>query len=149
VPGRHAGLSDVDARLDRTLRNDLGELAAVARDVRAWLQQAGVAEPLSHAVDLALEELVGNTIRYGYDDGDVHRIRVQLELTADELRLTLEDDGRPFDPTRAPEPPRPRSLSEAPPGGRGIPMVRRLFHDMRYQRAPGANRLALSLPRRG
>ena len=134
--------------LERRLRNDLGELPAVARDLGAELLAAGVEESLRYAVDLALEELIGNTIRYGYEDHDVHEIRIQLELSADEVRLTIEDDARAFDPTRAPEPPRPSSLAEAPPGGRGIRMVRRMIGDMRYQRAPGGNRLALILPRK-
>ncbi len=138
----------VSHRLERTLLNDLRELPGMARDVRAYLLAAGIDQPLRYAVDLALEELVSNTIRYGYGDVDQHEIRVQVTLTDDEVRVTIEDDAAPFDPTRMPEPPRPTSLADAPAGGRGILMVRRMIDDMRYQRADGRNTLTLVLPRK-
>lgn len=134
--------------LERNLRNDLRELPALASEVGAQLLAAGVEEPLRYAVDLALEELLSNTIRYGYEDGDEHRIRIEVALSDEELRVTIADDARPFDPTKAPEPPRPASLADTPLGGRGILMVRRMIADMRYRRDECGNTLALVLPRK-
>ncbi len=133
--------------LERSLANDFAALSGVAGEVRAHLARHGVEERLVHAVDLALEELVGNTIRYGYDDGTAHRIRVRVSVAAEIVQVTIEDDARPFDPTRQPEPLPARSLQAAPTGGRGIAMVRRLVADMRYRRADGRNALELNLPR--
>ena len=137
----------MDQRLERTLRNDLGELPRLARDVNAYLLEAGVEERQRHAVDLALEELVSNTIRHGYEDVDEHEIRIQVAVTESDVRVTLEDDAQPFDPTSMPVPPQ-LSLADVPVGGRGILMVRRMIGDMRYRRATGRNLLTLVLPRR-
>jgi len=138
----------VSATYERTLPNDVRALGEAARDVRATLARAGVDEETVYAADLALEELVGNTIRYGYPEGGEHSIRVELRVEGEEVHLTIEDDARPFDPTAQPEPPRSASLANASRGGRGIPMVRRMVGDMRYQRTRDGNRLALVLPRK-
>jgi anti-sigma regulatory factor (Ser/Thr protein kinase) len=135
------------AVLERRLRNDFAALAVVAGEVRAHLGRHGVGERLTHAVDLALEELVGNTIRYGYDDSEAHEIRVRVSVAAPCVQVTIEDDARPFDPTRVAAPPPAASLPDAPAGGRGIAMVRRLIEDMRYRREGGLNALELRLPR--
>lgn len=132
---------------ERILRNDLGELPAAAQDVREHLVRARVEKHLTHAIDVALEELLGNTIRYGYDDGQEHEIRIEVVVADPEVKVTLTDDARPFDPTQVPEPARPGSLAEAPTGGLGILMVRRLVQDMRYRRAGNVNTLELILSR--
>lgn len=131
----------------RSLTNDFGQLAEASREVRAHLDECGVAEELVHAVDLALEELVGNTIRHGCTPGHAHHIRLAVTVDTRAVRVTLRDDGLPFDPTRAPFPAPPTTVADTPIGGRGILMVRRLIDDMRYRREDGDNVLELTLPR--
>ena len=118
---------------------------SVAREVREHLARNAAGKRVTHAVDLALEELVSNTIRHGYDGGQ-HEILVRLELGPGGVELTLEDDGRAFDPTRAAEPPSPTSLEDTRIGGRGIQMVRRLFEDIRYRREGTRNVVTLRMP---
>ena len=131
------------ALLERRLRNDFAALALVAREVRSHLRLHGAGARTTHAVDLALEELVSNTIRHGYDDGGAHEILVRVAVTADGVELAIEDDGRAFDPTRAPEPPPATSLEDTRVGGRGIQMVRRLVGEMRYRREGERNVVTL------
>lgn len=110
--------------------------------VRAHLQQAGVSERTRTAVDLALEELLGNTIRHGTGERSRHA-RVTLSQVEKHLVLVLEDDALPFDPTSQPEPERPRSLASARIGGLGISMVRKVTRAMSYVRRKDKNRLEL------
>lgn len=137
------------ARVGRLLELELPSeavaLAAARQRVRADLGAAGVAEEALYAVDLVLEELIGNTIRYGYGDGEAGRIRVVLELGPRALTVTLIDDARPFDPTSRAAPAPPASLSEARIGGHGIAMVRGVARNWRYRRETGRNRSELEL----
>lgn len=75
----------------------------------AWFQAFAreTAMPADRALDfeLCLNELMSNVIRHGYDDDDTHRLRITLERAGGTFGATLEDDGRPFDPTSAEEPP--------------------------------------------
>jgi anti-sigma regulatory factor (Ser/Thr protein kinase) len=133
--------------LSIAFRGDPGTLAEVRESVRRHLESARLEEAAVYAVDLALEELVGNTIRHGYDGGAEGRIGVDVAIQGDHVRVRITDDGRPFDPTRHPEPARPRDLATAAVGGRGVSMVRRLVRAMRYRREPGGNWIEVEVPR--
>lgn len=94
-------------------------------------------------IDLALEEVFSNIVRHGYGDGRPHEIAVRIERLRGRVRIQVDDDGRPFDPLRAPEADVAAPLDERRPGGLGIHLVRRLLDQIRYQRRPDGNRLIL------
>jgi len=129
--------------LSAVIGSDFAELEAARDRVRAHLERAGVDETALYAIDLALEELAGNTIRYG----KAETIRVDLAIEPSTVCLSIVDDGRSFDPTRHPEPVPVKRLADAPVGGRGIPLVRRFVRAMRYGRDGGRNRLEIEIPR--
>ncbi len=84
-----------------------------------------------------------NVIYYAYADRGRHEIRVGLEWNGEELRATVEDDGRPFNPLDKEPPAIPASLEEAGVGGWGIPIVRAFADDLSYERRDGRNRLTI------
>jgi two-component sensor histidine kinase len=65
---------------------------------RAFLETHKVHPKAVYAMHLALEELISNTIRYGYDDNLLHAIYVSTCVVSSEILLTIMDDGRPFNP---------------------------------------------------
>jgi anti-sigma regulatory factor (Ser/Thr protein kinase) len=127
--------------------SDAASLLAARDRVRRHLHDLGVDERASYAVDLSLEELAGNTLRYGYDAGVEGSMRVGVSVAANSVRLSIADDARPFDPTRHPDPGPSRRLGDANVGGRGIAMVRRAVRTMRYHREARGNRIDLEIPR--
>ena len=124
------------------LRNDLAELKRLAGWVEGLTRQE-VSSEVSFAVQFCLEEAVANVIMYGAPKGDPLEIAVELEREAGTLVARIEDNGRQFDPTRAPPPEAPASLEEAKVGNLGIHLVRSFAHDMGYERRDGRNRLTL------
>ncbi len=60
-----------------------------------------------------------------------------------EIRTTVEDDGRPFDPLKSVLPEPARSLERASIGGWGIPIVRALADHIVHERIDGKNRLTV------
>jgi anti-sigma regulatory factor (Ser/Thr protein kinase) len=115
--------------------------------VRQHLHRNAVDDAAIYAIDFTLEELAGNTLRYGYETGGEGVIRVEIALAPSLVQLAITDDARPFDPTLHPEPSRPRTLGDAPIGGHGISMVRRLVRAMRYRHEAGRNRLEVDVAR--
>jgi serine/threonine-protein kinase RsbW len=96
-------------------------------------------------VELAFEEIGTNIVRHGSPTGDVH---VAIVFDADEVVLTFEDDGVPFDPSGHAEPRKPSSLDDAPIGGLGVMLVRKFSTRMNYERtAEHRNRLTLAIAR--
>jgi len=118
------------------------------RAAAAWFRSApsGLSEERAADAELCLDELVTNVVRYAWDDPSGREIRVEIERSQEELTITVEDDGRPFDPRQAPLPPMPRSLEEAIPGGRGLMLVRSIAPRVSYERRGELNRVTIAFP---
>jgi len=134
-------------RLTATIPASPLALVRLRDEARGFLAGLGVDDAASHAVDLVLEELVGNTLRYGYADDAAHAIDVELDAGPAGILVRLRDDARPFDPTRHAVPAPPASLAEAPVGGRGIALVRACVRTKRYRREAAANVLEVEIDR--
>jgi len=122
------------------------ELRRMSEWFRDFARETGV--PVSPALDfeLCLNELMANVIRYAYADTGPHRIRMTIRRRADSLGATLEDDGRPFDPTSAGEADVGRqALDGLQIGGWGIPIVRAFASEIRYERRDGRNRVSIEM----
>lgn len=121
------------------LRNDLRELARAGDLANALLERGGIASPEVYATQLALEEILSNVIRHGYQDAEQHEISVRLLVGDGKVELQIEDDGREFDPLSAPEVDLGVPLEERRVGGLGIHLVRRMASEIRYRRSGGKN----------
>jgi serine/threonine-protein kinase RsbW len=124
------------------LGNDVAELERLA----GWIEgfaRLGMSPDVSFAVQLCLEEAVANIIMYGAAKNDALVIAVELERNCGTLVARIEDNGRQFDPTRAPPPAPAASLEEAKIGDLGIHLMRSFANGMDYERREGRNRLTL------
>lgn len=94
-------------------------------------------------VELAFEEVATNIIRHGSPRGDVE---VAITFDDQEIILTFDDDGAAFDPRNQPAPPVPASIEEAPLGGLGLVLVRKVSSRITYERtAQHRNHLTLAI----
>lgn len=97
-------------------------------------------------LELAFEEIAVNIVRHGAATDD---IELAVAFEDDQVTLRFEDDGVAFDPRERASPVQPDSLEEAPIGGLGVMLVKRLASHMDYERTPqGRNRLTLAIPAR-
>ena len=90
--------SGTDDALDFSLVNDLRAIAGAAEKIDAFCAEHGLREEISFEVNLAVDELLTNTISYGYHDDGEHRIDLSLRLQGGTLIVEIADDGRAFDP---------------------------------------------------
>ena len=88
-------------------------------------------------IEVILEEVVSNVVRHGKG---AQFVRISAICEDDAIRLTIEDNGPPFDPFAAAEPDRFTTVAEARIGGQGIPLVKRLSRSVHYERLGGINR---------
>lgn len=135
--------------LTTVLQNNYDSYQAFAAEVAAFHERCAMPPHIAFAVDMALEELLTNIIKYGYDDAAAHTIQVTIRLDEHALFLQIEDDGHPFDPTAAPEPDLSLPVEERPIGGLGLALVRKNFASFAYERIGGRNRTQLRLSRSG
>lgn len=104
-----------------------------------------VAARAIYAVNLILEEILTNIIKYAYQDQDTHEIQVELHVKHNAIRIHFQDDGAEFDPRQAPEPDLNLSLEQTRIGGLGLHLIRANAHRMDYKREAMKNCLTVHL----
>lgn len=131
---------------DLTLRlpNTFDALTSAAEQTEAFLESNSASPETIFAANLAIEELVTNIIKYGYDDTDAHEIVVHLFLKDGELHIEITDDGHEFNPFDQPPPDTSLPVEDMPIGGLGIHFVRNMLDSCAYHRNGGQNIVSLS-----
>jgi anti-sigma regulatory factor (Ser/Thr protein kinase) len=127
--------------------NRLPALAEAAKEVFDWLANLPISSRAKYSCGLAVEEMVTNMIKYGYDDNAEHQIRFLITVHPDYLKIAFEDDGHPFDPTKYPPPNVEKIVDSNRVGGLGIELVRRVSAKMVYERDGHLNRTTLHIRR--
>ena len=133
----------MESRLSLVLRNQLSELKRMSETVSAWCGGNNFSSAVEFQVNLALDEIISNIIRYGWKDHGEHQFNVRLSLFDDEVTVEVEDDATPFNPLEVPVPDLTQPLDERPVGGLGIHLVRQVMDGLEYQRLDGKNLLVM------
>ena len=133
----------MDHALTLRIKNAFTEIPTVSETASNWLAERSAPPAADYLTNLALEELITNCIKYGYDDEAEHVIEIELNFSGGELMLTLVDDGHPFNPLELPEPDTDLPVEDRPIGGLGIHLLRKMSDHMEYARLENQNRLTL------
>ena len=116
-------------RLFRRGFDSLEEIFAFTAD---FFATHGIDPGLLPTVDLTLEELFTNTVKYS-PAGDTH-IRIEMATTEGGVEVTLTDyDVERFDVTKAPDANIDLPIEERRPGGLGLHLIRRLMDSLHYE----------------
>jgi anti-sigma regulatory factor (Ser/Thr protein kinase) len=113
--------------------NNLAEMAKIADLVEQFGAAHAVPQKAIIDLNICLDEIVSNTITYGYSDAARHEIAVELSLEDNLLRAEIKDDAAPFDPREAEAPPAPDPKSPKI-GGLGLHFVKSLINEINYRR---------------
>ena len=125
--------------MELVLKNDFAEIAPAADAVERFLAGQGASPDVLYVARLVIEELVSNTIKYGYDDHGIHEIRIDARIKHGAMVLEVSDDGHPFNPLDAPEPATHLPAHDRPIGGLGLHFVRSMSDSFAYERRNGHN----------
>lgn len=90
-------------------------------------------------LSVVFDELLNNIITYAYRDERIHEINVDLEYQTDRLKITIVDDGIPFNPFNVEAPSLTSNIEEKEEGGLGIYLVRNMMNKVGYQREGDKN----------
>ncbi len=122
---------------------DLREIERLNRVVRQFGDLHEVPSRVLYAVNLALDEVVTNVVRHGFDDTAGQEIVAQIVARSGEMTTEVTDAGRTFNPLEMPPPNLEAPLSERTLGGLGIHLVRSLMDGLEYRRENGKNVLTM------
>lgn len=129
--------------LSISFANDMQELTHVLQVVNVFLEPRELQSKLIYAVNLILEEILMNIVKYGYDDEESHEIEVQIEVEQEEVALTVIDDGKEFNPLTIPRPDHSKSAMDRLEEGLGLQFVRHMRNAMEYRREKDKNILTI------
>lgn len=125
------------------LKNEIAEIERLSEIVSEFGNAHHLSEEFLYAVNLALDEILTNTISYGYADQAAHEITVTLRVLGNELVAEIVDDARAFDPLAAPKVDVDLPLEQKEIGGLGIHLTRTLMDEMAYRREQDKNVLLM------
>ena len=117
-------------------------LPATAEYLESALAENGVPQPLQAKLAVIRDELVSNIVRHS--GATAFGLDVEIGGEPPAVRLTLSDDGEPYNPLSRPDPDVTIPAERRPQGGLGIMVVKNLADSVSYERAHGRNVLAVS-----
>ncbi len=129
--------------LNVSLKNKLEEIPNLAQAIENFAEANNLPEHTVFQINLCLDELLTNTISYGFPEGGEHEIPVTITLQGEMLVINLRDDGLAFNPLERSEPDTSQGIEERPIGGLGIHLVRNMMDEIEYRRESGQNVLVM------
>ena len=84
--------------------------------------------------NIVFDELINNIVSYAYNDVEKHEIKVLVNITKDQVVVSIEDDGIAFNPFSLATPDTSASIEERDIGGLGVHLVKNLMDDFSYKR---------------
>ena len=129
------------------LRVTLSPRLSAVRGLAQMVEEFGDANELPeqqiYMINLALDELITNTVSYGLRGVSHPQIEITLRVRGTLLVLTIVDNGHRFDPTVDTNPDLSSGVAERPVGGLGLHLIKTFADRMRYEYSDGKNRLTL------
>ena len=129
------------------LRVSLAPRLPAVRGLAQMVEEFGDANDLPdqkiYMINLALEELVTNTVSYGLRGVAQPKIEITVQVNGTVLVLTVADNGQQFDPTQDTRPDLSSAVDDRPIGGLGLHLIKTFADRMKYEYVEGKNRLTL------
>jgi len=122
---------------------DLAEIERINTKFTAFAEERGLAAGVAQKVCIVFDDLLNNIISYGFNDDEDHQIDIDISVTAEQLVITVADDGVPFNPFDQVGPDTSLSLEERDIGGLGVLLVTQLMDQCSYQRRRDSNVVTL------
>jgi serine/threonine-protein kinase RsbW len=123
------------------------DVRAIEQAVDYVLQRCGPCAGNERKIRLnfrvSLTEALSNAMLYGNDEDPGKRVRLEVTLGEEEIRVRVTDEGTGFDPEDVPDPTSPANLVK--PGGRGLFLMRQLMDEVHFNERGNSVELVLRL----
>ena len=129
--------------MTRVFRRDMSSLGQVFGFLQEFSGQHQLDEAVSYVLNLAVEELFTNMVKYG-PEGDPE-IPISIEKETGRVVLKIVDRGvEPFDVTHVKGRDLDRPVMERRPGGLGLHLVRQMVDEIDYHFKDGRSTITIT-----
>lgn len=122
------------------IKNTIEEVQRAISAFETFAARYTIPNNIMIKVNVVLDELLSNIVKYSFPDDAVYEIDITVELfTTGKLIIQLTDAGVPFNPFDTPEPDLSIPLEDREIGGLGILLVKKLMDSYSYKRQVNLN----------
>ena len=126
--------------LEKTLPAVSESITEITEVIEGLLDEAGFGTREKMQIDIALDEVLSNIVRYAYGGKDgTFTVQYSFDEDSRKASITVIDEGSAFDPLAKEAPDITLNVEERPVGGLGIYLVRRVMDAITYRRINGRN----------
>lgn len=122
--------------------NSMFEVVGMSKLAGLFCKENGLSEKQGYYLSLCIEEMAGNIIEHGFNDGKPHTINMRILAKKDEVILRLRDNCRPFDPIQRYE---MTKSNNDPLSNIGIKMVVKMCKEIHYLSTFNTNNLIIKI----
>ncbi|MBK8812800.1 MAG: ATP-binding protein [Acidobacteria bacterium] len=113
---------------------EVPSLISLMHDILAYLmrrvEKVGVINPETSNLFIALDEAFVNAVKHGNKFDSAKLVRISADVSPDEARFTIEDEGDGFDVSEIPDPLDPVNLFKT--SGRGVLFIYNIMDEVSY-----------------
>ncbi len=119
-----------DRILKMAIPSDPDQIRIVEAEAEKIAKLAGLSEDEQESLSIAITEVVANAIIHGNKKDIKKQVNLEFRISKSKLFISIEDEGRGFDPHGIADPLAPENLYKD--SGRGVFIVRTLMDDVQY-----------------
>jgi len=120
----------VHEKIEFELPSDVSLMNGVLQYLIERVAKLGVIKPERSNLFIALDEAFVNAVKHGNKNDPTKLVRITAELSPQEARFTVEDEGDGFDVEQIPDPRDPENLFKA--SGRGVLLIYNIMDKVEY-----------------
>lgn len=124
-------------------KSDIQDIPRIRRDLTEVSRQWEIPGSESHQIGVIIEELFANIVRFAYEDQQIHPVEIRLHRWNDHIKITIIDDGIPFNPMEYDRAPTPDPAA-SDIGGMGLILVKTFSDAIDYRRNDQKNHLEIT-----
>lgn len=132
-----------DEYFELTIQNKIEEIGRTVLHFEKFAKKNQLSDPVVSAIQIVLEELLSNIIKYGFTEDKHHDIYIKVRISSKNVRLTITDDGIPFNPLDSKTPNITPPLENRKIGGLGVHIVRTMMDSVFYERVGNKNKVVV------
>ena len=129
-----------DKQLDITVTSK-EEVLGLSERTQTFCEEQGIDARRSMFAGICIEEMAGNIVDYGFDDGKKHFVDVRVIVGGEQVIIRIRDDCRSFDPKKQVE----LYHSEDPAAHIGIKLCRKIATEFNYVNVLKLNNLIIKI----
>ncbi|MCI0696750.1 ATP-binding protein [candidate division KSB1 bacterium] len=128
--------------MEKNFKREINALDEIFEWIAAFVTAQQVDPAAAYAVNLAVEELFTNMVKYNAGNGD--DILIAIDRNGKDLVVTMIDSGgERFDVTKSAEVDVTQGLEDRQPGGLGLHLVKKMVDRLDYEYVDQQNKITL------